>query len=180
MVDIEVTAATELTDEFLDLYGAVYAEPPYDDGPDEVAEFAAAWPRIAGEPGFRLVLARDEGALVGFTVGYVLRPDCGWWPREHLSDFAPGDVEEWIGADGVGRSVGVDELGVRSGWRRRGLARALHDALVVGRRESRVVLWARVDAPVARAVYARWGYRDAARVSLPDGRSYVVMCLDRG
>lgn len=176
-MDIEVyeSPATELSAELLALYAAVYADAPYYETPAEVAEFAAVWPRIRSESGFRLVVARVDGALVGMAEGYVLRPDCGWWPEGAAAEVA----REWI-TGGVGRSFGIDEFGIVPGWRGRGVGSRLHAALLAGRRESRVVLWARVDAPVARAVYAGWGYRPAARVDQPNGRSFDVLCLDRG
>ena len=63
-------------------------------------------------------------------------------------------------------------------WRRRELARRLHEALLAGRSESRVVLWVRADAPPARATYARWGYQLIGPV--PDRPPYQVMRLNRG
>ena len=176
-MDIEVYESTtaELDAELLVVYAAIYADAPYNETPEDVAEFAAVWPRIRSEPGFRLVVARVDGVLVGMAEGYVLRPDCGWWPEGVAAEVA----REWI-TDGVGRSFGVDELGIVPAWRGRGVGRRLHAALLAGRRESRAVLWARVDAPVAQAVYAGWGYRAVARVDKSNGRSYDVLCLDRG
>jgi ribosomal protein S18 acetylase RimI-like enzyme len=148
------------SDEFLKLYGDVYAGAPYWNRPADVAEFAAEWGRLREEPGIRLVLARAADA-VGFGLGHVVRPDSGWWG----------------GAPTVrGASFGIAEFGVLAGWRRLGVARRLHDALLAGRGESRAVLWVRVDAPVARAVYDSWGYRVVGAVEQSPG--YHVMCLD--
>ena len=161
MTDIEVheSVADAPGDELLALYGDVYAGPPYFDGPSDVAEFAAAWAQWRAEPGFRLVLARSEGLLVGFAGGWSL-PAGGWGGAEGISGY------------------GVAEFGVRDGWRGRGIASQLHTALLAGRPESRVVLWVRVDAPAARAVYARWGYREVGSADR-GGTSYLVLCLER-
>lgn len=161
MTDIEVHEAVGDApgDELLALYGEVYAGPPYFDGPSDVADFAAAWPSWRVEPGFRLVLARSAGELVGFAVGWALPPG------------------GWGGAEGVS-GYGLAEFGVREAWRGRGIAGRLHTALLAGRPESRVVLWVRADAPAARAVYARWGYRQVGGVDR-DGTSYLVLCLER-
>ncbi len=149
--------------EFLKLYGDVYAGAPYWNGPKDVAEFAAEWVQLRDEPGIRLVLARAEAGAVGFGLGHVVRPDSGWW----------GSAPTVRGA-----SFGIAEFGVLAGWRRLGVARRLHDALLAGRGESRSVLWVRVDAPVARAVYDSWGYRMVGALDRSPG--YQVMCLDLG
>jgi GNAT superfamily N-acetyltransferase len=158
--------AARLTGEVSAAYAAVYAEAPYRDGPAEVAEFAAEWPGLVTQPGFRLVLARaGSGEVVGFALGHQVEPASGWW-----TGLAPASAA----ADA---SFGVAELGVRSDWRRRGLASRLHEALLADRREPRVVLWVRADAPAAVATYARWGYRLLGWVA--DRPPYQVMCLDR-
>jgi ribosomal protein S18 acetylase RimI-like enzyme len=169
-------AATALTDDLRALYAAVYAEPPYRDGPAEVAEFVAEWRELSTQPGFRLVVARTAGQLVGFALGHLVDRASGWW--EGIRAAPPGgDTADPAGFDDVGHSFGIAELGVHPAWRRRGLASRLHEALLAGRSEPQVVLWVRADAPAARATYARWGYR--LRGFVPDRPPYLVMCLDR-
>lgn len=86
--------AAVLTGELRDLYAAVYAEPPYRDGPAELAEFAAEWPGLVARDGFRLALAilpRAGAApdrLAGFALGHTVGPDSGWWPAGHLAGGA--------------------------------------------------------------------------------------------
>jgi ribosomal protein S18 acetylase RimI-like enzyme len=168
--------AAALTDELRALYAAVYAEPPYRDGPGEVAEFAAEWPGLLTQPGFRLALARTgTGQLVGFALGHAVDPASGWWAG--IRPAPPAGDTHRVGVDHVGQSFGIAELGVHPGWRRRGLASRLHQALLAGRPEPGVVLWVRADAPAARATYARWGYRLIG--SVPDRPPYQVMYLDR-
>jgi len=165
-----------LTDDLRALYAAVYAEPPYRDGPAEVAEFVAEWRELLNQPGFRLVVARTAGQLVGFALGHVVESASGWWAG--IRPGPPGgDTADPVDSDS-GHSFGIAELGVHPGWRRRRLASRLHEALLAGRSEPRVVLWVRADAPAARATYARWGYRLIG--SVPDRPPYQVMCLDRG
>lgn len=151
-----------LTEELRMLYGAVYAGAPYYDGPSDVAEFVREWPELLARPGFRLVLTRvPSGQLVGFALGHVVPPDGGWWPVGR----APADD-----------SFGLAEFGVHADWRRGGVGRGLHDALVAGRTEPRVVLWVHADAVAAGAAYRRWGYRLVGPASRPP---YQVMCLPR-
>jgi ribosomal protein S18 acetylase RimI-like enzyme len=160
--------AAILTEELQALYGAVYAEPPYRDDPADVAEFVAEWPELVARPGFRLVLARASGAgPVGFALGYPVGRDSDWWPAV-TGPASPVD------AGGDDRGFGIAELGVHPAWRRRRIAGRLHEALLAGRAERRVVLWVRPDAAAAWATYHRWGYRvvGAARTD-----PYQVMCL---
>lgn len=162
MVQIEVHDGTvSLSEELLALYVAVFAEAPYHDTQADTDEFVAEWPELTAELGFRLVLARAEtGELAGFTIGHVLEPGTSWW----------SGLRE--------RGYGVAELGVHRDWRRHGIARKLHDALLDGRPERQVVLWARPAAEVARAVYASWGYRQVDLIEGPK-RTNLVLCLDR-
>lgn len=179
--DVEVRVETYegwaavLTEGLRTLYAAVYAEPPYRDGPTDLAEFAAEWPALLACPGFRLVVAGTAGAPVGFALGHVVDPGSGWWPA--TGPGSPADRPAGTaGAQGDGRSFGIAELGVHPGWRRRGIASRVHEALLAGRTEPRVVLWVHADATAARATYHRWGYRHVGAAPDPP---YRVMCLDR-
>lgn len=60
-------------------YQEVYAEPPYREGPQDVADFLVRARRRATRDGFRLILARDADEVVGFSFGYWLPADTGWW-----------------------------------------------------------------------------------------------------
>lgn len=154
----------------------MYAEPPYRDGPADVAEFVAEWRELSSQPGFRLVVARTAGGLVGFAVGHLVDQASGWWAGIRPGATV-GDTADPAGLDDAGPGFGIAELGVHPAWRRQGLASRLHEALLAGRSERRVVLWVRADAPAARATYARWGYRLVVPVA--DRPPYQVMCLDR-
>ena len=54
------TALAEI-DAIAPIYASAYAEAPYHEGPDDVAEFRAGWPRRVAQPSFRLVVARLAG-----------------------------------------------------------------------------------------------------------------------
>jgi len=130
------------------LYAEIYAEPPYLEGPDEVADFAAGWTGCCQQPGFRLVVADADGEPVGFSFGHRLGPETDWW--DGLLDPVPAQVtQEW-----ERRTFAVIELAVRARHRRRGIGRILHQALLAGRDEQRVTLLSRPEAAAAQAAYA--------------------------
>jgi hypothetical protein len=72
-------AASRL-DVVLPVYAEVYAEPPYCEGPDDVAHFRDhGWPAREAAPGFRLAVATADEQVVGFTFGHELTADTRWW-----------------------------------------------------------------------------------------------------
>ncbi|WP_446037536.1 GNAT family N-acetyltransferase [Streptomyces sp. SID1143] len=152
------TVAGQL-DAFLPVYEEVYAEPPYSEGPEDIAEFVEHFRVHARRAGIRLVLAREAGEVVGFAYGYLLAPDTRWWAN--VQEPLPGDFT-W--EDGT-RTWVVIELGVRKPWRRRGIAGGLHDRLLEGLVVERVTLTVRPEpeAAPARAAYRSWGYRRVGR-----------------
>ncbi|MFE0763666.1 GNAT family N-acetyltransferase [Streptomyces smyrnaeus] len=148
-------AALALLDAFLPAYEEVYAEPPYNEGPRDIAEFIEHYRVHAGRAGFRIVLAREGSEVVGFTYGFLLPADTGWWAS--IDQPLP---EDFVREDGH-RTWVVIELAVRKPWRRRGVATGLHGKLLEGLDVERVTLTMRPEpeAAPAQAAYANWGYR---------------------
>lgn len=147
-------AAGELIEEITDLYGTVYAEAPYLEGPDDVADFRdRQFPARLQHKGFRLVTARADGQLVGFVFGHTLPADARWWSG--LLKPAPAELVEETGE----RTFAVIELVVREDWRRKGVAGRMMAALLGGRHEERATLLVRPDAPAAAAAYEAWGWQ---------------------
>ncbi|WP_173872806.1 GNAT family N-acetyltransferase [Streptomyces albus subsp. chlorinus] len=155
----EGQAVREQLDAFLPAYEEVYAEPPYSEGPRDVAEFIDHFHVHAQRPGIRLVLARDADEVVGFAYGYLLASDTRWWAN--VQEPLPDDFT-W--EDGT-RTWVIIELGVRKPWRRRGIAAGLHVRLLDGLAVERVTLTVRPEpeAAPARAAYLAWGYRRVGR-----------------
>ncbi|MET9445671.1 GNAT family N-acetyltransferase [Streptomyces cinerochromogenes] len=148
-------AAAQL-DAFLPAYEEVYAEPPYLEGPRDVAEFIDHYQVHTRRPGMRLVLAHDGQVVVGFTYGYYLAPDTRWW--HNLQDVTL--PQEFIQEDGR-RTFAILELAVRKPWRRKGVAAGLHTVLLNGLDAERITLTVRPEpeASAARFAYLSWGYR---------------------
>jgi GNAT superfamily N-acetyltransferase len=169
------SAAAPLLDEILPTYEEVYAEPPYCEGPRDVADFIERFHRQAERPGFRMAIARAGGDVVGFTFGYLLPADTQWWTGA-LAELPEGFTRE----DGE-RTFVIIELAVLASWRRRGVARQLHETLLDGQAVERVTLTMRPepDAAPAQAAYAAWGYRTVGQTRpWNDAPVYDSMVLD--
>lgn len=147
--------AARLLDDMAPVYEMVYAEPPYNEGPRDVAQFIERYDHEHRVRGFRLVTARDErGALSAFAYGLPLSSSTCWW--EGFLDATLPD--EFTREDGR-RTFVIMELAVRAPYRRQGLARALHAALTEDNPAERVTLAVRPEAEPATALYAAFGYR---------------------
>ncbi|MFI6581055.1 GNAT family N-acetyltransferase [Embleya sp. NPDC050493] len=182
MTETEVTyeryqgqeAAGQL-DAFLPAYEEVYAEPPYSEGPSDVAQFIDHYLFHTQRPGMRLIIARDGEDVIGFTYGYLLPRDTGWW--NNVDEVLADDFKREDG----NRTWVILELAVREKWRRHGIAAALHAALLEGLHVERVTLTVRPEpeAAPAQSAYASWGYRTVG-VSHPwEGAPfYNAMVLD--
>lgn len=143
------------------LYADVYAEPPYQWGPEHTGLFATRFAVQCRQPGFALAEARAGTTLTGFGFGVTLKPGTPWWTG--LTEPLPADIT----AEHDGRTFALVELLVRPPWRRQGIARALHDLLLTGRTEQRATLTVLPAAVPAQAAYRQWGWHQVARKQNP-------------
>jgi GNAT superfamily N-acetyltransferase len=168
--------ASTLLDEVLPVYEEVYAEPPYLEGPRDVADFLERFGRQLERPAFRMAVARDANqTVIAFAFGYLLPPETGWWSGA-LAPL-PAEFTQETGT----RTWATIELAVRAPWRRHGIARRLHAALLAGQPAQRAALTVRPEAEAApaRAAYASWGYRTIGQSQpWPDAPVYDSLVLD--
>ncbi|MFD6551634.1 GNAT family N-acetyltransferase [Streptomyces sp. NPDC058398] len=167
--------AADQLDAFVPAYEEIYVEPPYLEGPRDVAEFIEHYAVQARRPGMRLVLAREGDEVVGFTYGYYLASDTRWWAN--LQDVQlPAEVTR---EDGL-RTFVVIEMAVRKPWRRQGISAALHGRLLDGVTAERVTLTVRpeAEAAAARTAYLSWGY-EVVGTSHPWDDAPLYDCLLR-
>jgi ribosomal protein S18 acetylase RimI-like enzyme len=122
-------------------------------------------------PGWESVIAEDADERIGFSYGLTLSASTSWW------DGLTTDVAEGFTTETGHRTFAFSELMVRDAWRGRGVAHALHDALLAGRTEERATLLVRPDNRTAQSAYQRWGWRKAAelRPAWDDAPLYDVM-----
>jgi GNAT superfamily N-acetyltransferase len=140
--------ALQLVAEVGELYAEVFAEPPYLEGPQDVARFVEHFTGDLTRPGFGLVRAADGSVLVGVAYGWTMAAGA-WFSRPEVEP--PPEVRD------VPRFA-VMEWMVRSDRRGEGVGRRLMDLLLAGRPESWAVLAAN-PAALARRIYQRWGWR---------------------
>jgi GNAT superfamily N-acetyltransferase len=126
------------------------------------------------QPGFVLAEARHGGYLVGYASGMPLRPSTSWW--RHLTTPLSAEVT----AEHPGRTFALTELAVRASWRRQGIAAALVDLILTGRREERATLTIPPGAAPAQNAFRTWGWSKLARTRGPDPGSPVLDVLVAG
>lgn len=140
--------ARRFVEDMVDLYAAIFAEPPYNEGPAHVESFRGWVTKELDNPGFALVRAVVGADLVGMAYGYTM-PAGDWWhdatepPPAQIRDSPKFAVMEWA---------------VRADRRQKGMGRRLMAELLDGRWEPYATLNAN-PAAIAHQVYIRWGWK---------------------
>jgi hypothetical protein len=155
-------------------YTEVYAEPPYQWGPEHAELFRERFQVQRRQPGFAAITARNAGEIVGLGFGVTLQPTTPWWQNF----IAPLPVE--ITREYPGRTWALVELLVRAPWRRQHVAQTIHDRLLADRPEERATLTVLPAAAPAQAAYAKWGWRKVVRKRNPLPGSPVFDVLVKG
>lgn len=141
------------------LYEDVFAEPPHNEGPEQFHLFATRWwPKQSAAPEFQLIVATLGDEPVGCTYGHRLPPDTTWW------DGAVDPLPEDLTTETDGRTAAIIEMMVRSSYRRRGVAAAMHAAFREHRTEERLTLTVHPDNVAARTGYLKWGYEQVGQI----------------
>jgi ribosomal protein S18 acetylase RimI-like enzyme len=130
--------------EMVSLYIEVYGTHPKDPF-DSVERFESYFVRQRAHEGFEVVTARIGGRLVGMVFGF---------------------------SEGPGQYA-VCEIMVAPDFRRRGIAKRLHDELLAPRPEPRAGLYVRKENAPAQAAYQTWGWTKIGDVQpAPDAPNY--------
>ncbi|MBB5874015.1 GNAT superfamily N-acetyltransferase [Allocatelliglobosispora scoriae] len=162
----------ELREPLLDIYAEVYA----DELDDPFSGLPRYWERLtayATRTGFRIVIAHLDSEITGYALGYTLPETSRWW-RGFLDEIDPTLLTE-TGS----RTVAVAEIMIREPWRRQGIGRQLHDALLIDRTEERATLLVEADNIPAQSAYSAWGWRLLGRLKpFEDSPVFEAMVLD--
>lgn len=137
--------------EFERIYARVFGAPGYDEPPEAAQRFRdEQLPRHAEREGFRCVVARRDGRMLGFAYGYTGERGQYW------SDWVAGRVPEHITERWLGGHFEFVELAVDPDEQGRGIGGALHDALLSGLPHRRALLSTyRDDRPAPRLYRGR-------------------------
>ncbi|MGG7571867.1 GNAT family N-acetyltransferase [Streptomyces sirii] len=158
------------------VYAEVFAEKPYEETSGSVEATFRRFRSQVRRAAFRGALACTvDGEPVGIAYGYPLSPATGWW--DHLITPVPAEFRREDGH----RTFGLMEFAVRAPWRRLGVGRRLHEAVLAGGDEERVLLNALPEAEAAQTAYRSWGYRKVGEAHPWEGADlHDVMVLDLG
>lgn len=150
------------------VYGEVFSQSPYNEGP-EMPDVFVGWINAESKhPGFAMVVAYTDETPIGMAYGYTMPP--GEWFR-HTDSPAPSDIKATA-------KFAVMEWAVLSKHRGRGIGRVLMVSLLDARPESWAVLTVN-PAAEAQAIYERAGWRQVASTKArADRPSMSVMVLD--
>ncbi|MGV9849673.1 GNAT family N-acetyltransferase [Streptomyces sp. NPDC003442] len=166
-------AAARVESEFRLVYAEVFTEKPYEETPESIDANFRRFRSQVRKKTFSAALGTGDGEPVGIAYGYPLSPSTGWWDRL----TTPVD-DELRREDGC-RTFGLMELAVRAPWRRLGVARRMHEAVLTDTTAERVLLNARPDVAAAQAAYRSWGYRKVGEAHPWEGAVlHDVMVLD--
>jgi GNAT superfamily N-acetyltransferase len=147
-----VVVQTSVTEADTTMMWPVYDD-VFGDQPDSKTWRASVWDRHTARAGFRLALAYDGDALVGFAYGYTGERG-QWWTDRAFEVLDQGTAESWLGGH-----FELVSIGVLDGARGRGLGRTLMRRLTEGLPHDRWLLMTTTDpTDPARRLYAADGW----------------------
>ncbi|MFE6994809.1 GNAT family N-acetyltransferase [Microbacterium sp. NPDC057659] len=163
----------ELLRQAADLYGRVFAEPPYGDDPDQSRRsFAERVTRNSVvKPDFRLLFALEGARVVGLVMGAGIA-EGDWWRDRIAGVLDPHARDTWLGD----KCFSVEELAVDPAHRRSGLAGLLMADVLTGLTYETAVLGCYAAAQGARRFYAAQGWQEiAAGLRMGDGPAIDIL-----
>ncbi len=154
-------------DELVALYVEVFADEPYNEGPEQVGRFRGWLNKELAEPGFSLVCALHHDELIGMAYGYTKGPG-EWWHNATLKP--PASIL-------AGNKLAVMEWAVRRAHRGRGVGRQVMARLLADRPEPFATLKVN-PAAVAYDIYLRSGWQLYGQARRPNLPAVDILVLD--
>ena len=155
-------------DTLIEIYAEVRADqlhqPHY-----SVERYGERLARHAAEPGWEVVVGYDGEDPAGYAYVNTIERDDRWWYRM-TTPLPEGTTSH--------PTVALKEIMLRTPWRGMGLAREIHDELLVHRPEEQVSLLGNAQSGngKVKALYERWGYREIGEQHpSPDGPVLTAM-----
>jgi GNAT superfamily N-acetyltransferase len=169
------------SDDLAVVYGAAFAQPPYNEPEEAAGYFAQILRRNAANPpaGFRCCVAREatSGELVGFGYGFTFGPGSSRYELLHraLASQPPEAAQRWL-AD----AFDLVDLAVHPNAQGQGIGARLHDALLERQPHRTAVLTAYDGETVAMQLYRSRGWRPiSGQMFFPGGTEpHLVLGLD--
>ncbi len=163
------------------VYGAAFAQAPYNEPEAAAGYFAQILRRNAANPpaGFRCCVARDAAsrAFVGFGYGFTFGPGSSRYELLHraLASQPLEVAQRWL-AD----AFDLIELAVHPKAQGQGIGARLHDALLAVQPHRAAVLTAYDGETVAMRLYRSRGWQPiSGRIFFPGGAEpHLVLGLD--
>ena len=168
ILDIDQLAAA--SDALATVYGAAFAQPPYNEPEEASGHFAQILRRNAASPpaGFRCCVARaDGGAFVGFGYGFTYGPGTSRYDllAKALAPEPPEVAARWLDD-----AFDLVELAVHPSAQGQGIGARLHDALLEGQPHRPAVLTAYDGETVAMRLYRSRGWAPiSGQIFFPGG-----------
>lgn len=168
MIRIDMLSGEEASahrGEVLGVWSAVFGRV---DDPDEWT--VSPWDRHRSRPGYRLVLAREDGRLIGFAWGYT--GERGQYWSDLIARELGARIDGWVGGH-----FEFVELAVIREARGKGVGGRLHDALIADVQHPHALL-ATSESPDDPAVrlYASRGWVSLGTYG--EGRQVMARTLD--
>lgn len=168
--------AKDLVEVVTEIHTEIYSESLFGNHPFfSERPFRQRYLMALRQPCFELVMARVDGMEVGYMYGYALR-DGSWWNAVEWSEDFQADSKDGYTFENGSRTVVIPEIVVRLRWRRRGVARSMHDKFLARREERRAGLRVLPNNLAAKSAYRKWGWNTVGAVRpVPEAPRFECM-----
>ena len=154
-----------------DSYFDAFSQPPYNEGRGAAKAFLERLKSQTDRPGYRLLIAEEEGEILGFLYGHASEP--GQWWHDHVTPkLTSSVVDRWFTDAFV-----IVELAVQSHARGRGTGSSLLQAVLQDAAQGTALTMTHQIGNPALDFYVRHGWRVLAtnfRFSETDAASVVL------